>query len=132
MNYMYPPQQLGYSPYKQPQYIQPQPSWNSPSQVRPVTSLEEVKAYPIEFDGSVFYFPDIANKVIYTKAINMDGTVAINTYELKELNTDQVVDYSYITREEFETSIKELKSMINLKPKETQPVTAQLQNEYKF
>ncbi len=34
---------------------------------RPVSSIEEARAQSIDFDGSVFYFPDIANKRIYTK-----------------------------------------------------------------
>ena len=41
---------------------------------RPVSSIEEVKATSIDFDGSVFFFPDLANKKIYTKQINLDGT----------------------------------------------------------
>jgi hypothetical protein len=55
--------------------------------VRPVSSIEEVKASAIDFDGSVFYFPDLANKKIYTKFINLDGTASINMYELKEIPT---------------------------------------------
>jgi hypothetical protein len=54
--------------------------------VRPVSSIEEVKASPIDFDGSVFYFTDMANKRIYTKQINLDGTAAINVYELKTID----------------------------------------------
>lgn len=46
--------------------------WNN--RVRPVSSIDEVRAASIDFDGSVFYFPDLANKKIYTKQINMDGT----------------------------------------------------------
>lgn len=84
-------------------------------QVRPVASIEEVRAYPIDFDGSIFYFPDIANRKIYTKSVNMDGTVAINLYELKEIATpqitDQPIDSSYVTREEFENTITQLKTM---------------------
>jgi hypothetical protein len=38
----------------------------------------------IDFDGSVFYFSDLANKKIYTKQFNLDGTVSLNMYELKE------------------------------------------------
>jgi hypothetical protein len=34
---------------------------------RPVASIEEAKASPIDFDGSIFFFPDVANKKIYTK-----------------------------------------------------------------
>lgn len=35
----------------------------------------------IDFDGSVFYFPDLANNKIYTKQINMDGTSSLYVYE---------------------------------------------------
>lgn len=79
-------------------------------QVRPVSSIEEVRAYPIDFDGSVFYFPDIANKKIYTKSVNMDGTVAINLYELKNIAAaDHSNDSSYVTRQEFEDTINQLR-----------------------
>jgi hypothetical protein len=78
------------------------PTWNSTSQtpqIRPVSSVEEVRACPIDFDGSVFYFPDVAHRKIYTKSVNMDGTVSINLYELRELTSaDQLNDSSYITR----------------------------------
>jgi len=68
-----------------------------------------VKASPIDFDGSVFYFPDVANKKIYTKSINMDGTVCINLYELSQIKpADQSNDSSYVTREEFEEVINQL------------------------
>jgi hypothetical protein len=78
------------------------PTWNSTPQtpqIRPVSSVEEVRACPIDFDGSVFYFPDVAHRKIYTKSVNMDGTVSINLYELRELTSaDQLNDSSYITR----------------------------------
>lgn len=75
---------MGYGGYRPAtQY----PAWGTAlptsMQVRPVSSVEEVKACPIDFDGSVFYFTDVANKRIYTKQINLDGTVLINLYELK-------------------------------------------------
>jgi hypothetical protein len=50
-----------------------------------VSSLEEARATSIDFDGSIFYFPDIANKCIYTKQINIDGTANLQMYELKEI-----------------------------------------------
>jgi hypothetical protein len=34
---------------------------------RLVSSIEEARATSIDFDGSIFYFPDLANKRIYTK-----------------------------------------------------------------
>ena len=66
---------MNYNQYPQQQYNNQQlggrpQSWNMQQQiplVRPVSSVEEVRAYPIDFDGSIFYFPDIANKKIYTK-----------------------------------------------------------------
>ena len=44
----------------------------------------------IDFDGSTFFFPDLANKRIYTKQINIDGTASLNMYELKELPKEEV------------------------------------------
>jgi hypothetical protein len=32
-----------------------------------VSSFEEAKASSIDFDGTIFFFPDVANKKIYTK-----------------------------------------------------------------
>lgn len=117
MNYNYPQpqfqtQQLGYGGYRPaPQYPQWTPTASANSQVRPVSSIEEVRACPIDFDGSVFYFADVANKRIYTKQINLDGTVSINLYELK---TDQVANSpQYVTRQEFEETITQLYNRLN-------------------
>ena len=104
MNYTYPRQ---YRPIQQQSWAPQIP------QVRPVSSIEEVRAYPIEFDGSIFYFPDIANKKIYTKFVNLDGTVAIGLYEFKDFNNaNQSIDVSsYITRDEFDSVVSQLKQM---------------------
>ena len=119
MNYNYPQQQfpqatqLGYSgAYKtMPQYPQWPVTNNISQQVRPVSSIDEVRACPIDFDGSVFYFADVANKRIYTKQINLDGTVLINLYELK---TDQVTNSTqYVTKQEFENVINQLYDKFN-------------------
>ena len=127
MNYPYQqqPQQF-YRPPQQVQY-----NWNQQPipQVRPVSSIEEVKASQIDFDGSIFYFPDVANKKIYTKSINMDGTVNISMYELSQIKANQSIDSScYITREEFE-------QVINKMYQEMSQTTAQQQQkpqEFKF
>ena len=128
MNYTYPQPQYqsqqyaGYGGYKPtPQY----PQWTAPAnslpQVRPVSSIEEVRACPIDFDGSVFYFADVANKRIYTKQINIDGTVAINLYELKvPTQADQMAN-SYVTRQEFEQVVNQLRDMYS-KPITQMPV----------
>ena len=126
MNYPYQQQQYIQQSYKQPQY-----NWNiNPpiSQVRQVSSIEEVKASPIDFDGSVFYFPDIANKKIYTKSVNMDGTVSINLYELSQIKpADQSNDSSYVTRQEFEEVINNLVKTYETKLQEMSQTTAQPQ-----
>jgi hypothetical protein len=74
----------------------------------PVSSIDEVRATSIDFDGSVFYFPDLANKRIYTKQINLDGTSTLNVYELKNIPID-VGTNNFITREEFETALNQIR-----------------------
>ena len=114
---MYP--NYNYYPPRQQQQMQPQqPQQQIPPFLkgRPVSSLEEVRAIPIDFDGSIFYFPDIANRRIYTKQNNLDGTALINMYEFKPIpvaqepisnaNTD-----SFITREEFDETMSKIKEM---------------------
>ena len=126
---MYP--NYNYYPPRQQQQMQPQqPQQQIPPFLkgRPVSSLEEVRAIPIDFDGSVFYFPDIANRRIYTKQINLDGTALINMYEFKPIpvaqesisnaNTD-----NFITREEFDETMSRIKEMFAAMPAQNpQPV----------
>lgn len=79
---------------------------------RPVSSFEEARAMTIDFDGSTFFFPDLANKRIYTKQINMDGTASLFVYELREQPIEPVINNTnFITREEFETVINELRQL---------------------
>ena len=120
MNYNYTqpqfqqPNSLGYGgAYKpMPQYPQWPLTNNISQQVRPVSSIDEVRACPIDFDGSVFYFTDVANKRIYTKQINLDGTVSINLYELK---TDQATNSTqYVTKQEFDNVVNQLYNQINM------------------
>ena len=120
---MYP--NYNYYPPRQQQQ-QPQPQIPPFLKGRPVSSLEEVRAIPIDFDGSVFYFPDIANRRIYTKQLNLDGTALINMYEFKPIpvaqesttNTD-----TFVTREEFEETMSKIKEMFAAMPIQSpQPV----------
>lgn len=75
---------------------------------RPVASIEEAKAAPIDFDGSISYFPDLANGKIYTKQINIDGTMSLFMYELKEIPKEEPKEY--VTKEEFLKAIENLKN----------------------
>lgn len=85
---------------------------------RPVSSLDEARASSIDFDGSVFYFPDLANKCIYTKQINMDGTATLLMYELKEFPVGN--QPNFVTREEFENTIMQLKNLLATAQKSSQ------------
>ena len=118
-NYPYYPQQPMY-PRPGIQYVdQTQPQMGIKG--RPVSSIEEARAISIDFDGSVFYFPDLANRRIYTKQINMDGTASLNVYELK--NEPVVSSPQYVTREEFETTLAQLKQAMLGKEPESQPAS---------
>ena len=77
---------------------------------RPVASLDEARAAAIDFDGSIFFFPDLANKKIYTKQINLDGTMSLNVYEMTVIQPK--ADGNYVTREEFEAAIASLKNAV--------------------
>lgn len=119
---MYP--NYNYYPPRQQQQMQPQqPQPQIPPFLkgRPVSSLEEVRAIPIDFDGSVFYFPDIANRRIYTKQINLDGTALINMYEFKPIpvaqeTTSNANTDAFVTREEFDETMSRIKEMFAAMP----------------
>ena len=125
----YSPQQQQPQMFAQNPYVtQPRMPYVEQPQIgikgRPVSSIEEVKATSIDFDGSVFFFPDLANKRIYTKQINLDGTSTLNVYELKNTPIEPVINPSqYITREEFETALAQIQEKIAPPPM----VTAQQQ-----
>lgn len=96
-----------------PIYQQPMPQPFMGLKGRPVASIEEARGSIIDFDGSIFYFPDLANKRIYTKQINMDGTALMLMYELKELPTEESsANAQYVTREEFETALASLRQAV--------------------
>lgn len=123
VNYPYYSPQVQQYPYMGQQQITPQVSMTAPPQRipyveqtqigikgRPVSSVEEVKAISIDFDGSVFFFPDLANQKIYTKQINLDGTSTINIYNLENNGTNQIPQY--VTKEELELALSQLKQEI--------------------
>ena len=87
---------------------------------RPVSSLEEVRAAQIDFDGSLFIFPDISNKKIYTKQIGVDGIMALNMYELKPIPNAN--SETYVTREEFERAVTALQEALALHKEEPSKV----------
>ena len=125
-NYNYYPQQNQVT-QQQPMYQQAPVFRQGPPQTglkgRLVSSLEEARATSIDFDGSVFYFPDLANKRIYTKQINMDGTATLCMYELRDLPIEKEISglvpsvEKFVTREEFEQVLSQLHQLLQ-KPTE--------------
>ena len=87
-----------YNPY---QTMAPQPRYQfqDPNFLkgRPVTSIDEVRATPIDFDGSIFYFPDLTNNRIYTKQINMDGTPSFKVFEQRTLPLETAPTGNFVT-----------------------------------
>ena len=98
---------------------QPQPAFIG-LKGRPVSSLEEARAAAIDFDGSVFFFPDLANKRIYTKQINLDGTASMNMYEYKEVPTEALNSSNFVTRQEFDETLNDIKGALNMIAQQTQ------------
>ena len=112
--YSYPVMQQRLQSMEQ-QYPQMTPNYPQPQyqqqflKGRAVTSLDEVKAAMIDLDGSVSIFPDITNKAIYTKQINLDGTASINVYKqvIPEENKE-----AYNTNPAFVEDISSIKAIL--------------------
>ena len=83
-----------------PAYMLPQTAPSAVLKGRPVSSFEEARVAQIDLDGSVSIFPDLGNKRIYTKRINIDGTAAISTYTLDE-QPIEAASSDYVSKAEF-------------------------------
>lgn len=112
------PNYLNYYQPRQPIYQQPQPQPTPIPQMYnynaikgfPVASIEEARAANIDFDGSVFIFPDLANQRIYTKNINQDGTLSFNIYELSGTDKKTGDDPTkFITRAQLDDALMKFK-----------------------
>lgn len=77
---------------------------------RSVVSVDEARAAQVDFDGSIFVFPDITNGCIYTKQATPTGII-FNKYVLEEQNA-KPASSDYVTREELNNIISELKSAV--------------------
>lgn len=75
---------------------------------RPVSGIEEARAAMIDLDGSLFVFTDIANKKIYTKQIQLDGSAEVKIYRLVEQPIQENTETEqgdYVLRSEFEKAL---------------------------
>lgn len=110
--YYYPNQQ------QQQPYI---PRYEAPQlKGRFVSSIDEVKAAQVDFDGSIYIFPDIANKKIYTKQIDMNCNVKIEVYDWTPMQAAAPAEF--VTKQEFEdTMAKVREAMAKTQPPQAQP-----------
>ena len=88
---------------------------------RPVVSIDEARASQIDLDGSLYVFPDLGNKKIYTKQINMDGTASFNVFEMVA-PAEGAPTPIYVTKSELDEILASFKaSLIQDKSQETGP-----------
>ena len=127
--------QTNYSNYYQQQLmrnVMPQQGLKG----RPVSSLDEVRATAVDFDGSISYFPSLANDTIYTKQINLDGTSSIKIYELVETPSTQAAAFpamnNLVTKEEFSKTINSLLQEIAQLKEEKEQNREKPQQEFNF
>ena len=99
---------------------------------RLVSSYDEAKNAMIDFDGSISYFPDLANGKIYTKQINLDGSSTTKVYLLTDPKAVEE-NSEFVTKQEF----LKLQEQVNKIKGETNNDTAKsnesaLPESYKF
>ena len=112
MEAQYP--QMGNSfPQQLPQ--QPQTPATPILKGRPVSNEEEANAAMIDFDGSLFVFPDKAHGKIYTKQLGLDGNIIFQRYSVdtpiaKPVEApQQTIDLSgYVREEDFNVVVQGL------------------------
>lgn len=97
--------------------VQPYPLAPAPApnyiKGRPVVSIDEARASQIDLDGSLYVFPDLGNKKIYTKQINLDGTAAFNVFTLDA--GDRAAEEptpAYVTKDELAVILDQFKASL--------------------
>lgn len=130
MGYSYGGNRNNYLELQYQQPMQPYGQQNVPQQQmqvlkgRPVASFDEAKASMIDLDGSLFVFPDMSNKMIYTKQILLDGSADIRKYKLVEDGQQQANnEQSYVLQKDFEAIVLALQNKI-------QQLEGELKNEF--
>lgn len=76
---------------------------------RLVSSLDEVKAMPVDMDGSETYFPHPASNSIFTKSIDMNGNQVIRRYVLATDSNKEEQDVLVA----LDKRVKELEDILN-------------------
>lgn len=117
INALQQPMQPSYPQY-QPSYQQvPQSyiqNYTQPSGIkgRPVTSIDEAKAAQIDLDGTLTYFPSIAENKIYVKSIGFDGLPVFNVYQLVDNQPTQPTYADNNTVIALQKRVEQLESLV--------------------
>lgn len=99
---------------------------------RPVVSIDEARASQIDLDGSLYVFPDLGNKKIYTKQINLDGTASFNIFELSA-PVEAAPTPVYVTKAELDDILASFKaSLAQEKTYEAKPAQVKAQINQPF
>ena len=123
--YGYIPQQQPQSPAAAPYPVLQQIPQNY-IKGRPVVSIDEARASQIDLDGSLYVFTDIGNGRIYTKQINpLTGTAVLNVFALTKDEPTSIPSSNYVTREELDAILADLKKNFSAPVAETKPATPQ-------
>ena len=92
---------------------------------RPVANEEEANAAMIDFDGSMFVFPDKAHGKIYTKQLGLDGNIIFHRYSIDQPEsvapvpqqqpaTQEPIDLSgYVLKEDVEKTFSEIQDKLS-------------------
>lgn len=104
-------------PYQQQNPYSNAGNQNSPSLMikgRPVSNEEEANAAMIDFDGSLFIFPDKAHGKIYTKQLGLDGNIIFNRYTLDSPHTPQRQDSetNFVSKEDLADELSGIRDRI--------------------
>lgn len=108
------------TPYQQQSPYQASVNQNSPSLMikgRPVSNEEEANAAMIDFDGSLFIFPDKAHGKIYTKQLGLDGNIIFNRYTLDNPQASPQERSSpktdYVSKEDLASELSSIKDRLS-------------------
>lgn len=92
---------------------------------RPVANEEEANAAMIDFDGSMFVFPDKAHGKIYTKQLGLDGNIIFHRYSIDQPEAvapvpqqqpapQEQIDLSgYVLKEDVEKTFSEMQEKLS-------------------
>lgn len=92
---------------------------------RPVANEEEANAAMIDFDGSMFVFPDKAHGKIYTKQLGLDGNIIFHRYSIDQPEAiapvpqqqpaaQEPIDLSgYVLKEDVEKTFSEMQDKLS-------------------